>query len=281
MPALIPTDGISAIPVKLVSSLSAQYWNAIAQQTEGPVLTVKNATNLITQSSGNLGSYFYAVCDGQFFYLIDEIVEESAKKFSAMVYSGTDYTLGSGVEIDVDTKGAVIDFSEKNYDWTLVEPAQLKLELWTITPTTTLFDTIILDREYWDDGSRKYVESVPIYKASRPAKEDYYPPWEIWTVSLDVVWRYFIDTGTWGNRVEFYVSTKWQWDWPEYQIGWIHIANALFGRRKAGHPWPHCTGIFDFIDVGGEFGYDAPGGNVIPYTPDGSYIKVYPLGFLP
>ena len=278
MPALIPTDGISAIPVKLVSPLSAQYWNAIAQQTEGPVLPVKNATNLIMQSSGNLGSYFYAVCDGQFFYLIDEIVEESAKKFSAMVYSGTDYTLGSGVEIDVDAKGAVIDFSEKNYDWTLVEPAQLKLELWTITPTTALFDTIILDREYWDDGSRKYYENVPMYIVTRPAKDDYYPPWEIWSAYMGVTW-YSGQFGKYGNYVQFGVSTKWQWDQLPIGFQGPHIANAHFERQKAGHPWPHCTGIFDFLGIGGSFGGVSP--NMQPYVPDGSYLKVYPLGFLP
>ncbi len=278
MPVLIPTDGISAIPVKLVSSLSAQYWNAIAQQTEGPILPVKNATNLIMQSSGNLGSYFYAVCDGQFFYLIDEIVEESAKKFSAMVYSGTDYTLGSGLEIDVDTKGALIDFSKKDYDWTLVEPAQLKLELWVVTPTTSLFDTIILDREYWDDGSRKYAENVPMYIAARPAKEDYYPPWEIWIVTMGVT-GYSGQFGKYGNYVTFAVSTKWQWD--QLPIGWQgpHSANAHFERPKAGHPWPHCTGIFDLIGKSGSFGGVSP--NMQPYDPNGSYLKVYPLGFLP
>lgn len=278
MPALIPTDGISAIPVKLVSSLSAQYWNTIAQQTEGPVLPVKNATNLIMQSSGNLGSYFYAVCDGQFFYLIDEIVEESAKKFSAMVYSGTDYTLGSGLEIDVDTKGAVIDFSKKDYDWTLVEPAQLKLELWTITPTTVLFDTIILDREYWDDGSRKYYENVPMYIVTRPAKDDYYPPWEIWSAYMGVTW-YSGQFGKYGNYVQFGVSTKWQWDQLPIGFQGPHIANAHFERQKAGHPWPHCTGIFDLLGIGGSFGGVSP--NMQPYVPDGSYLKVYPLGFLP
>ena len=41
-----------------------------------------------------------------------------------------------------------------------MEPAQLKLELWTITPTTVLFDTIILENDTLKGSRSRFIPNL-------------------------------------------------------------------------------------------------------------------------